>query len=157
MLISWICLWMRKGCTSLRVRRIAAIKSKFRKHFTIAIGGILQYKSGLTFLFWLHLDKLVQCTDQPWLDCFWVNLHFSTYCRCQIKILKALFNSNRGHIAIQKWSQIFILTSFGQISTMRRVERAPGTGHEWQKKGAEWQKKWVWVTNILLFAWIPRP
>ena len=53
-----------KAVLALRVRRIAAIKSKFRKHFSTAIGGKLQYKSGLTFLFWLHLDKLVQSTDR---------------------------------------------------------------------------------------------
>ena len=47
----------------------------------------------------------------------------STHCRYQIKIPKTLFNSNRGHIAIQKWSHIFILTSFRQIGTVHWPRR----------------------------------
>jgi hypothetical protein len=47
----------------------------------------------------------------------------SSHCRYQIKIPKTLFNSNRGHIAIQKWSHIFILTSFRQIGTVHWPRR----------------------------------
>ena len=44
--------------------------------------------------------------------------HFSKHCRYPIEIPKTVLCSNRGHIAIQKWSHIFIQTSLRQIRTV---------------------------------------
>jgi len=44
--------------------------------------------------------------------------HFSKHCRYQIEIPKTVLCSDRGHIAIQKWSHIFIQTSLRQIRTV---------------------------------------
>ena len=127
----WICLWMmRKGCTCsscsthcrYQIKIPKALFNSNRGHIAIQKWSHIFILTSFRQIGTVHWPRRLQ----PWLDCFWVNLHFSTYCRSQIKILKALFNSNWGHIAIQKWSYIFIWTSFGQISTMRRVERVPG-------------------------------
>ena len=140
---------------SLAVQNGASVGRNKRKHFSThcryqikipktlfrSNRGSLQLKNGLTFSFGLHLDKLVR--SHVWhfhltLLAEGCDVHFSTHCRYQIKNLKALFNCNRGPIPIQKWSQIFILTSFRQNCVVHAcfvgVKRV-------RKKGLTWGTK----------------
>ena len=93
---------------------LTEVKQKIRDHFYIAIGSLLNIRSGLR----IRVEHREGLESDPELEHMVVRQEEKKWrpnsraCRCQIKFLRPHLYCNRGAITILIWPLNFILTTF---------------------------------------------